>query len=363
MPAAPWLSGDYASASECEDAARHCRQSLEDYLQEWRQVYLEHSNSAFRHQLEELVLKAVRHSNAASPVEMFLKGDHMNHMSVAPQGTQSVAQAAAFDEACRHSACLVGICQASHAAAKMAETVAEEELRHQGCRGSLSGLRSWLWAPTQCQLWAKALKKAWAFGFRMSMALTTTSLFFALAKPNKIWPHSNGPLWTLVTVVLILTPVQGATLQRALRRMAGTCVGSLAALGSVFLIDASGGRPELAVLSPPPLHPLLRPEILRARAAIRRRRDLRHLLRGALRPLRRALRPGIPGPQELRLALGAQALLRTSPWGVIIPTAGHLKQRVLIHSKRVALHNTVHIYIYLLYYYYTIYDYIPSKSS
>lgn len=152
-------------------------------------------------------------------------------------------------QACRHSACLVGICQASHAAAKMAETVAEEEVRHQGCRGSLSGLRSWLWAPTQCQLWAKALRKAWAFGFRMSMALTTTSLFFALAKPNQIWPHSNGPLWTLVTVVLILTPVQGASLQRALRRMAGTAVGSAAALGSVFLIDASGGRPELAVLS------------------------------------------------------------------------------------------------------------------
>ena len=31
----------------------------------------------------------------------------------------------------------------------------------------------------------------------------------AFAEPNAVWPHRNGPLWTLVTIVLILTPVQG----------------------------------------------------------------------------------------------------------------------------------------------------------
>ena len=33
----------------------------------------------------------------------------------------------------------------------------------------------------------------------------------ALAQPNAIWPHAKGPLWTLVTVVLILTPVTGVS--------------------------------------------------------------------------------------------------------------------------------------------------------
>ncbi|CAK9037067.1 Aluminum-activated malate transporter 9 [Durusdinium trenchii] len=243
VPAAPWLSSDYASGAECQDAAQICRKSLDLYLQQWRQTYLEHRDKTFRTHLEEVILKTVKRTEGYNPVQMFLKGEYIIQ-SEEVEGED--AQAEAFDEACRHSACLLGICQASTAAAQMAEAVVEESKAAPCCltRKGFCGLRSWVRAPFTCSVWPEAFKKAKSFGLRMSFALFCTGLVYALATPNEVWPHKRGPTWTLVTVSLIVTPVQGASLQRALRRFLGTISGSIIAMGSILLV----GVPDIRVL-------------------------------------------------------------------------------------------------------------------
>eukprot|EP00913_Durusdinium_trenchii_P000498 g455.t1 len=221
VPAAPWLSSDYASGAECQDAAQICRKSLDLYLQQWRQTYLEHRDKTFRTHLEEVILKTVKRTEGYNPVQMFLKGEYIIQ-SEEVEGED--AQAEAFDEAREGPESKAAPCCLT--------------------RKGFCGLRSWVRAPFTCSVWPEAFKKAKSFGLRMSFALFCTGLVYALATPNEVWPHKRGPTWTLVTVSLIVTPVQGASLQRALRRFLGTISGSIIAMGSILLV----GVPDIRVL-------------------------------------------------------------------------------------------------------------------
>lgn len=248
VPAAPWLTSDYTTALECQEAAEQCRKGLESYLKEWQLVDPQHADPTFRQQLEDVMLEEVKYTDSVNPLEMFLKGDYIMRTEEWNSGRRERVKVAAFDEACRQSALLLGVCQAATAAANMAQNVPEDMRGFKGicCRsGGLSGLRSWLKAPFYCRVWPEAFRKARSFGVRMATAISSIGLVFALAEPNAVWPHRNGPMWTLVTIVLILTPVQGASLQRSLRRFCGTALGSLLAAGSIALV----GRPDLRILS------------------------------------------------------------------------------------------------------------------
>jgi len=248
VPAAPWLTSDYTSSTECQDAAEECRKALESYLQGWQLVYPQHSDDTFRQQLEEVMFKTVKYTDSVNSLEMFLKGDYMVKTEQDSSQREN-AKVVAFDEACRQSAQLLGVCQAATAAASMADAVAEDIKGAKGtrcCRSSgVAGLRTWLKAPFYCRVWRQAFHKAKSYGLRMTTAMVTIGLVYALAQPNAIWPHAKGPLWTLVTVVLILTPVTGASLQRSLRRFCGTLLGSCVALGSIALV----GQPDLRIFS------------------------------------------------------------------------------------------------------------------
>eukprot|EP00434_Breviolum_minutum_P019498 symbB.v1.2.017199.t1/scaffold1338.1/size124487/2 len=194
------------------------------------------------------MFKTVKYTDSVNSLEMFLKGDYMVKTEQDSSQREN-AKVVAFDEACRQSAQLLGVCQAATAAASMADAVAEDIKGAKGtrcCRSSgVAGLRTWLKAPFYCRVWRQAFHKAKSYGLRMTTAMVTIGLVYALARPNAIWPHAKGPLWTLVTVVLILTPVTGASLQRSLRRFCGTLLGSCVALGSIALV----GQPDLRIFS------------------------------------------------------------------------------------------------------------------
>eukprot|EP00437_Effrenium_voratum_P069187 CAMPEP_0181501754 /NCGR_PEP_ID=MMETSP1110-20121109/55967_1 /TAXON_ID=174948 /ORGANISM="Symbiodinium sp., Strain CCMP421" /LENGTH=884 /DNA_ID=CAMNT_0023630241 /DNA_START=99 /DNA_END=2753 /DNA_ORIENTATION=- len=250
VPSAPWLTSDHTTANDCQEAATLCRHAMDSYLDFWQRTYLNHTDTRWRQHLEEVMLKEMTSFETLdeTPMQMYLSGRHHLKEDNAESWQLDAARLAGFDEASRLSACLVGVCNAAEAAAQMAELVAEgkeKEPRGQMRFSCHVGLRAWLQVPLSCRRWPAAFAKAKSFGFRVSVALITISLIFALVEPNAVWPSEQGPLWTLLTTALIITPVQGASLLRGLRRMAGTCIGSGLALASVAL---GAGKPDMRQL-------------------------------------------------------------------------------------------------------------------
>ncbi|CAJ1335388.1 unnamed protein product [Effrenium voratum] len=233
VPAAPWLASDHATAGECEEAAEKCRRVLGRYLAAWQ------NEVDGRERIEEALQKANRpRTGSASPMTMFLSGRHLE-----VGGLQlDEARMAAFDEACRHAACFLGVCNAAKAAAEIATIVAQAKETSGHCIVGCSWLSAWLRAPFACSAWPKAFAKVKSFAFRLAVAQMMIALICVFVEPNSVWPSKKGPLWTLFTIVLIITPVQGASLLRSLHRILGTCFGSLLALASIALTGTVNAR-------------------------------------------------------------------------------------------------------------------------
>lgn len=240
VPAAPWLTSPNVTAEDCQVAAAECRDMLTRYKDVWSSMYLDDAPHSWKARLEESVTLGI--TNGKPKEEFFLDGSY--HLrTVLEAQHQEEALVAAFDEASRNAASLVGVCTAAESAATLAELVATASPKAPRCGCAaprVTGIQHWLSAPfAGLKAWQKGFAKGKSFAFRVSFAILLTSLLKDLIPVNSLWPSKDGSSWTLFTIALITTPVQGATLLRGMRRGLGTVVGSVLAVASVALLGAA----------------------------------------------------------------------------------------------------------------------------
>lgn len=256
LTSASWMGADLATKDDCrEQLAEQCRKSLQRYMDS--QLEAAHDPLWRTHAEETLRQQFPMDDDPNGPdgisfmglVDLYLKGAH--HLDT--QDSVQAARVAGFDEACRHSCCVLGVKAAAEAAAAatelIAERVSEPEARGP-CRlcalvgPSFTGARSWLRVPCAGrEAWKKGLAKGRSHALRLGIAVMLTG-FFVIYVLRRFNEHDNG-LWTLLTVAMGIMPMEGASLLRGLRRLAGTAVGSLLALASVAAVESWPVFPEL----------------------------------------------------------------------------------------------------------------------
>ncbi|CAK9027142.1 unnamed protein product, partial [Durusdinium trenchii] len=233
VPSASWLGSgsSHASAKDCQEAAQRCRSAWENF---WEAQLTAASQPQWRERVEESMLRSMPEFEKLPgvPLDLFLSGAHYFKTEGSPEG----AQVAAFDEACRHCASLLGVRGACEAAASLAEMAqhAQQDWRWRlPFAGSFTGCRHWLRVPFKPQAWKTGWNKGAKFGGRMAIAILIAEIIYVNVKPHL--PEDEDGLWTLITVTMAVTPVAGNSIFRGLLRLFGTFLGALLAVGTVAL--------------------------------------------------------------------------------------------------------------------------------
>ena len=220
LTSASWMGADLATKDDCRELAEQCRKSLQRYMDS--QLEAAHDPLWRTHAEETLRQQFPMDDDPNGPdgisfmglVDLYLKGAH--HLDT--QDSVQAARVAGFDEACRHSCCVLGVKAAAEAAAAatelIAERVSEPEARGP-CRlcalvgPSFTGARSWLRVPCAGrEAWKKGLAKGRSHALRLGIAVMLTG-FFVIYVLRRFNEHDNG-LWTLLTVAMGIMPMEGS---------------------------------------------------------------------------------------------------------------------------------------------------------